>query len=122
MLLFAWQTTSQTLTHTQNEGDDHAFSLDPAVLLRTVHANVLGPALVAQAYLPLLERGAKKTVVNVSSGLASVGLACGAKNASYSISKAALNMLVRLFLAPRFHLGVFVCCRRRTNKPKNGPT
>ena len=64
------------------------------MLLRTVHANVLGPALVAQAYLPLLERGAKKTVVNVSSGLASVGLDLGPKCATYSMSKAMLNMLV----------------------------
>ena len=55
---------------------------------------MIGPAVVAQAYLPLLERGAKKTIVNVTSGLASIGLDIGDKCATYSMSKTMLNMLV----------------------------
>ena len=46
--------------------------------------------------LPFLESGSKKTIVNYTSGLASVGLDFGAKTATYSMSKMAVNMLVRL--------------------------
>lgn len=45
--------------------------------------------------MPLLEKGGRKVIVNMTSGLASIGLDFGAKNATYSISKTALNMLVR---------------------------
>ncbi|KAI0753992.1 hypothetical protein C8Q80DRAFT_1216281 [Daedaleopsis nitida] len=76
-----------------NEGDDMAFSFDPAVFRRTMQSNVIGPGLLAQAYLPLLEKGTKKTIVNMSSGLASIGLGLGGKCTTYSVSKTALNML-----------------------------
>ncbi|KAH9831801.1 C-factor [Rhodofomes roseus] len=59
-------------------------------------ANVAGPALMGTVYLPLLEKGRRKVIVNMTSGLASIGLDFGAKNAMYSISKTALNMLVRI--------------------------
>lgn len=62
--------------------------------MRTIQANVVGPAVMAQAYLHLLEKSQKKTIVNVTSGLASIGLDLGPKNATYTISKTALNMLV----------------------------
>lgn len=67
--------------------------------MRCVQANVVGPAVIAQVYLPFLERGAKKTIVNVSTGLASIGIDCGVKCATYSMSKAMVNMLVRLLEA-----------------------
>ncbi|KAH9848800.1 C-factor [Lenzites betulinus] len=76
-----------------NEADDTAFSLNAAVAVRTFQANVVGPALIAQAFLPLLEKGDRKVIVNMSSGLASIDLNCGPKCATYSISKTALNML-----------------------------
>ncbi|RDX40861.1 C-factor [Lentinus brumalis] len=76
-----------------NEGNDTAFTFQSAVLMRTIQANVVGPAVMAQAYLPLLEKSKKKTIVNVTSGLASIGLDLGSKNATYTISKTALNML-----------------------------
>ena len=56
--------------------------------------NVGAPALLAQLYFPFLERGQRKVVVNMTSGLASIGLDIGAKCTSYSVSKTALNMLV----------------------------
>lgn len=68
--------------------------MEVEVLMRTMQVNVVGPMLLSQVYLPLLEKGKKKTIVNVSSGLASVGLNLGNKCTSYSISKIALNMLV----------------------------
>ena len=64
------------------------------MLRKTIELNTIGPALISQVYLPLLEKGKRKTIVNVTSGLASVGLDLGSKCATYSISKIALNMLV----------------------------
>lgn len=58
-------------------------------------SNVAGPATLAQVYLPYLEKSKRKVIVNMSSGLGSVGLDCGSKCSIYSVSKAALNMLVR---------------------------
>ena len=58
----------------------------------------MGPALVSQALLPLLDKGGKKTVVNVSSTVGSVGVGVdyfGKICATYAVSKTALNMLVR---------------------------
>ncbi|KAI9068430.1 NAD(P)-binding protein, partial [Trametes sanguinea] len=76
-----------------NEADDRAFSFSSAVAIRTFQANVIGPAVLAQTYLPLLEKGRRKVIVNMSSGLASIGLNLGPKCVTYSISKTALNML-----------------------------
>ncbi|KAI0325655.1 C-factor [Cubamyces sp. BRFM 1775] len=76
-----------------NEGFDKAFDFTADRMLRTIKANVIGPALIAQTYLPLLEKGKRKVIVNMTSGLASIGLDLGDKCATYSISKTALNML-----------------------------
>ena len=56
--------------------------------------NVVGPTIVAQTFLPLVEKSARKTIVNVSSGLASIGSSWGDRWSSYSITKTAVNMLV----------------------------
>ncbi|KZT63399.1 NAD(P)-binding protein [Daedalea quercina L-15889] len=85
------------------EGDDSAFGFSYAGLLETLRANVAGPALLGMVYLPLLgmvylpllERGRRRVIVNMTSGLASIGLDFGGKNATYSISKTALNMLAK---------------------------
>lgn len=76
-----------------NVGMDTGFSFSPEDLLRTMNVNVAGPGHLAQTLLPLLERGRKKTIMNMTSGLASIGLDCGPKCATYSMSKTALNML-----------------------------
>ncbi len=46
-------------------------------------------------FVPLVAKSTKKTVVNISSTLGSIGTDLGEKFASYSVTKAALNMLVR---------------------------
>ena len=56
--------------------------------------NVIGPAYVTQVFLPLVEKSKKKTVVNVSSELGRLTADFGTLSTSYSITKAALNMLV----------------------------
>ena len=64
-------------------------------LTKTFHSNVAGPALVSQVFLPLVEKSKRKVIVNTSSVMGSFGKDMGSIVASYSISKAALNMLVR---------------------------
>ena len=87
-------TTRHRSLHKQNPGDDGPFDLKIQDLLDSLQSNVFGPALIAQAFLPLLEIGHRKVIVNFTSGLASCGLDIGPKCTSYSISKSALNMLV----------------------------
>lgn len=72
-----------------------AFNCDYAHMMAILKTNVVAPALLGKAYLSLLERGARKTIVNVSSRAGSIGLCFDARNAVYSLSKSALNMLVR---------------------------
>ena len=55
--------------------------------------NVFGLALLTRALLPLLGRGARKTIVNVSSSLGSMALTQGGFSYAYCASKAALNLL-----------------------------
>lgn len=74
-------------------GPDEAFNFNYADLLKTFETNVAAPGLVAQVYLPLVEKSTRKVIVNVSSGLGSIGNDRGSIQASYCVSKAALNML-----------------------------
>jgi NAD(P)-dependent dehydrogenase (short-subunit alcohol dehydrogenase family) len=75
--------------------------------MRAVYeTNVFGPVRVLRAFLPLLEKSAAPVVVNVSSGLGSLGLAAdpdgpwsGFIFPVYSSSKAALNMLTVQYAA-----------------------
>lgn len=70
----------------------------------TMSTNVLGPALIVQKFIPLLERAQNRRVVmNMSSGLGSLAQATSPGWAVYSISKAAIAMLVRR------HLPNFIC-------------
>ncbi len=72
-----------------------ALTLTPDAFLSHMTTNVLGPALLLQALLPLLAPAAR--VVNITSGIASLALVgdgtIDAVLAPYSISKTALNML-----------------------------
>lgn len=82
----------------QNPGIDDAFEFDHASFLKTLETNVAAPALISQVYLPLLEKGRRKVIVNVTSGLAGFALQSKVQHAGnfsrYIISKTALNMLV----------------------------
>ena len=75
--------------------------------MRTVYeTNVFGPVRVLHAFMALLERSSAPVVVNVSSGLGSLGRAADPNSAwreyifpVYSSSKAALNMLTIQYAA-----------------------
>jgi NAD(P)-dependent dehydrogenase (short-subunit alcohol dehydrogenase family) len=76
-------------------------------LRETFNTNVVGPVLLTQALLPLLEAGQPARVINVSSQLGSV------ENMSdgwpgYGISKAALNAATRKFAAALESRGISV--------------
>ncbi|KAH9852408.1 NAD-P-binding protein [Lenzites betulinus] len=78
---------------------DTAFEIDPEVMLSMFRTNALGPALVSQMCFPLLKKGRTKKILNISSRSGSIG-SLEVKTPvyyppvpSYSVSKAALNML-----------------------------
>lgn len=71
---------------------DTSLSIDPASLQRHMDVNVLGPAKIVETLRRYLARGA--VVMNMSTGLASLTVARDvSKCCTYSISKAAQNML-----------------------------
>jgi len=82
--------------------------------MRTVYeTNVFGPVRVLHAFIPLLERSSAPVVVNVSSGVGSLGRASDhesplseANFPVYASSKAALNMLTIRYAAafPRIRI------------------
>ncbi|KAK4570134.1 hypothetical protein LTR86_002214 [Recurvomyces mirabilis] len=71
-------------------------TVPPEDMLNVLNVNVVGVQRVTAAFLPLLEKGKEKKVINVSSTLGSIAwvdkFAKGPVQA-YKISKAALNML-----------------------------
>jgi len=74
----------------------------------TISTNVLGPALTVQKFVPLLEQAqGRRVVMNMSSGLGSLERVTSPGWAVYSISKAAVGMLVCTHLDfPRVAHGV----------------
>ena len=82
--------------------DDGPFDGNVNNLMKTFATNVVGPAYVSHVFLPLLEKGQTKTIVNISSISGSIGSNRFATQTSYGISKTALNMLVR-------PLGLYCC-------------
>ncbi len=85
------------LSRSPQGADDTAFKFDPEKMLTVFRTNTIGPALVSQVTLPFLEKGTAKKILHVSSTLGSIASSdeWGAHGASYSMSKSALNMLVR---------------------------
>jgi NAD(P)-dependent dehydrogenase (short-subunit alcohol dehydrogenase family) len=72
----------------------------PPVLERVLATNVVGVLRVTQAFVPLLAKSENPVIVNVSSGMGSLGITTdpdriesGLVNVTYSPSKAAVNML-----------------------------
>ncbi|KAL1800852.1 hypothetical protein ACET3X_001194 [Alternaria dauci] len=71
---------------------DTSLTLDPKSVNEHMQTNVLGPAKIVESLRKYLARGA--TVLNMSSGLGSLTVATDVtKCCTYSMSKAALNML-----------------------------
>ena len=70
-----------------------ALRSDPAIVRRTFETNTLGPLMVSQALVPLMQGSGR--VVNVSSGMGQLAEMNGGYP-GYRLSKAALNALTRI--------------------------
>lgn len=66
--------------------------LDFDAIAETYDVNAIGPLRVTQSALPLLERGQRKLIVNVSSEAGSLRHSWRDRSYGYCMSKAALNM------------------------------
>lgn len=73
-------------------------------LQQTMDINAFGPLRVVQQFLPLLERGGPKLIVNISSEAGSIADCQRENQFAYCMSKAALNMqskILQNYLKPR---------------------
>jgi NAD(P)-dependent dehydrogenase (short-subunit alcohol dehydrogenase family) len=76
--------------------DSSLRSTTPETMDDVFRANVFGLILLTRALLPVLGRGRRKTIVNVSSSLGSLAITPGGFSYAYCCSKAALNMVTVL--------------------------
>jgi len=77
--------------------------LDLSICARTFEVNSVGPLRVVQHALPLIRKGSRKLIVNVSSEAGSIGASRRTAEYAYCMSKSALNMGSKLLsnhLAP----------------------
>ena len=77
-------------------------------LEQAFRVNAIGPVAVTQALLPSLRAGQRRTVVNLSSGLASISENESGGWIAYRASKAALNQLTRT-MAGELRKEGFIC-------------
>jgi NAD(P)-dependent dehydrogenase (short-subunit alcohol dehydrogenase family) len=73
-------------------------------LQKTMDVNAFGPLRVIQQFLPLLDQGGQKLIVNISSEAGSVTDCTRTSEYAYCMSKSALNMASRIlqnYLKPR---------------------
>lgn len=85
-----------------------AVNADLAVVREAAETNVYGPWQLTQALLPLLRAGSHQRVVNVSSGAGSLTEMTSGSTPAYSLTKAALNALTRMFAADLRADGILV--------------
>jgi NAD(P)-dependent dehydrogenase (short-subunit alcohol dehydrogenase family) len=70
---------------------------------KTMDVNAFGPLRVIQQFLPLLKKGPRKLIINISSEAGSLADCCRSMEYAYCMSKSALNMASRILqnaLAP----------------------
>lgn len=84
-----------------------ALNADLTTVQEAVETNIYGPWRMAQAFAPLLRRSPHGRLVNVSSEAGSLS-SMGGGTPAYSMSKAALNALTRMFAAELRSDGVLV--------------
>jgi len=76
-------------------GNDTPLTVKPKNFIDTMLTNVVGPMLVTQHFMPYLIKSEKPVLMNMSSGLGSITNADTSFQASYRISKAALDMFTK---------------------------
>lgn len=80
--------------------------LDAAHFRTAFETNTLAPLLFAEAATPLLAKGRAPVAAYLSSVLGSIGATQSFYTPSYAVSKAALNMAVRLAAIPMAEQGI----------------
>jgi NAD(P)-dependent dehydrogenase (short-subunit alcohol dehydrogenase family) len=73
-------------------------------LVETMQVNTFGPLRMVKQFLPLLEKGDRKLIINISSEAGSSADCWRESEFAYSMSKAALNMqskILQNYLKPR---------------------
>jgi NAD(P)-dependent dehydrogenase (short-subunit alcohol dehydrogenase family) len=73
-------------------------------LEKTMDTNVFGPLRVTQQFLPLLKKGRRKLLMNISSEAGSIADCQRDRELAYCMSKAALNMQTKIlhnYLGPK---------------------
>jgi NAD(P)-dependent dehydrogenase (short-subunit alcohol dehydrogenase family) len=74
-------------------GSEPLGTVTQETLIGNYKVNAAGPILMAQQYLDLLKAGTAKKIVNLTTGISSIGTRDWGGMYSYTASKAALNML-----------------------------
>ncbi|KAK4553124.1 hypothetical protein LTR86_009851 [Recurvomyces mirabilis] len=98
---------------TQGASPEGTHAVPPEQLNHLFNINVTGPHRVTSAFIPLLEAGAQKKVINVSSTMGSISWAekyVKAPTPSYKISKAALHMLNKQYALEYAEKGFTFLC------------
>jgi len=90
------------------DGDESIFEMKLEHFREAYETNVIGVVRVTRAFVPLLEKGKKPRIVNISSGAGSVTAKDDNGYYAYSASKAALNMVTRAMAAEFRPLGICV--------------
>jgi NAD(P)-dependent dehydrogenase (short-subunit alcohol dehydrogenase family) len=86
----------------------HDLDFSDGHLEMLMSVNAFGPLRVAQAFLPLLERGHRKRIVNITSEAGSIADSGRAGWYAYCMSKAALNMTSNILQRDLQPLGIKV--------------
>lgn len=73
-----------------------------------IEVNALGPARITRAMLPLLEKGGRAVVANITSGVACMSAKTRPGYYAYGMSKAALNYFTRAMAAELRSRGLIV--------------
>jgi NAD(P)-dependent dehydrogenase (short-subunit alcohol dehydrogenase family) len=85
-------------------------ALDPQVMLQVLHVNSVSPAMITEAFVPLLRASQNPRVVNISSDMGSIENRTYGGSHAYCASKAALNMITRGFAVDLHRDRITVIC------------
>jgi NAD(P)-dependent dehydrogenase (short-subunit alcohol dehydrogenase family) len=89
-------------------GGERFGRLEPAHFETSFRVNALGPLLLTEALAPMLHKGERPVVANMSSQIGSIAQTHGFRTPSYAIGKAAQNMVTRQLAAALHEHGVSV--------------
>ncbi len=83
---------------TTPNGEASALNVRPETVVQTLRTNTLGPLVLVQAAVPVMQRQGYGRIVNLSSSLGQLA-EMGANYVGYRMSKAALNAMTRTVAA-----------------------